>query len=383
MSPDIPTSTKLCPTCGTRLSADASRCLVCGADLGSAEKPIQTTRGVQGSRLPAITLSLPAAIGLLALFLVIGAVLVYFALKQTPEVIIPATPTLTETLTPTPSITPTSLPPTATFTPEPSATPQTYLVQENDTCLGIAAFFGVSVQSIVTLNNLPAACNTLYISQPLLIPQPTPTTTPLPSATLSMGEQTEAACEKVNYVVQANDTLGGIAANYDVPMEAIREENGLPGDSVYLGQNIIIPLCKRFATPGPSPTPTPPPPYPAPNLLLPADGAPFTLANDNVTLQWASVGTLRENEAYAVSVMDVTAGAGDTLVDYVTDTKYILSAALRPADNVPHVFRWWVTVARQVGTDESGNPIWETAGTASTPRVFTWSGTASAATPTP
>jgi hypothetical protein len=164
-------------------------------------------------------------------------------------------------------------------------------------------------------------------------------------------------------------------------MEAIREENGLPGDSVYLGQSIIIPLCRRFATPGPSPTPTPPPPYPAPNLLLPADGTPFTLASDSVTLQWASVGTLRENEAYAVSVLDVTTGAGDTLVDYVTDTKYIVPATLRPNDNVPHVFRWWVTVVRQVGTDESGNPIWEPAGAVSAERLL-WS-EQPAPTPTP
>ncbi len=333
--------------------------------------------------MPSVTLSLPAAIGLLALFLTIGAVLVYFALKQTPEVIVPATATPTATMTTTPTLTTTPVPPTTTYTPEPSATPQTYLVQENDTCLGIAAFFGVSVQSIVTLNGLPAACDTLYINQPLLIPQPTPTVTPLPSATFSPAEQTEAACEKINYVVQANDTLGGIAANYDVPMEAIRAENGLPGDSVYLGQNIVIPLCKRAATPGPSPTPTLPPPYPAPSLLLPPDGAPFTLANDSITLQWASVGTLRENEAYAVSVIDLTGATGDTMTDYVTDTKYIVPAALRPYDNVPHVFRWWVSVVRQTSTDESGNPVWESAGTASAGRVFTWSGAASAATPTP
>ena len=128
--------------------------------------------------MPSVTLSLPAAIGLLALFLTIGAVLVYFALKQTPEVIVPATATPTATMTTTPTLTTTPVPPTTTYTPEPSATPQTYLVQENDTCLGIAAFFGVSVQSIVTLNGLPAACDTLYINQPLLIPQPTPTVTP-------------------------------------------------------------------------------------------------------------------------------------------------------------------------------------------------------------
>jgi ribosomal protein L40E len=74
--------TKLCPTCGTRLSQDATRCLVCGTNLAtpSVEKSSRPARGaVQGSRMPEITLSLPAALGLLALFLTIGAVLVYLA----------------------------------------------------------------------------------------------------------------------------------------------------------------------------------------------------------------------------------------------------------------------------------------------------------------
>ena len=104
MSPEKPTTpTKICPTCGTRLSEDATRCLVCGADLGTSEKPAQPEKPVQGSRMPEITLSLPAAIGLLALFLTIGAVLVFYALKTKPEVVLAltATPTVTITITPT------------------------------------------------------------------------------------------------------------------------------------------------------------------------------------------------------------------------------------------------------------------------------------------
>jgi hypothetical protein len=65
---------------------DATRCLVCGADLTTTEKAAQSSKVVEGSRMPSITLSLPAAIGLLALFLGIGAIIVYFALqRQTPE----------------------------------------------------------------------------------------------------------------------------------------------------------------------------------------------------------------------------------------------------------------------------------------------------------
>ena len=385
MSPEITStpSTKLCPTCGTRLTEDATRCLVCGAELGSIDKPAQPTKAVQGSRMPSITISLPAAIGLLALFLAIGAVMVYFALKTTPEVIIEMTPTPTETITPTTTNTATLAPPTVTNTPEPSPTPKTYQVQADDTCLKIAAFFDISLDSLVTLNNLPIACDTLSIGQSLLIPQPTPTSTPQPSATFSLSEQTEAACEKVNYTVQENDTLGSIASNYNVPMAAIREENGLPGDTVIIGQTIVIPLCRQFATPGPSPTATPPPPYPSPNLLLPADGSPFTLTDDSITLQWASVGTLRDNEAYAIYIEDATSGQGITLLDYATDTRYIIPVTLRPSESRSHAFYWWIVVVRQTSVDDSGNPTWESAGAISAKRVFTWTGGGTLVTPTP
>jgi hypothetical protein len=152
---------------------------------------------------------------------------------------------------------------------------------------------------------------------------------------------------------------------------------------VRFGQKLIIPLCMRNGTPGPTPTATLPPPYPAVPLLLPPDGAPFTLVDEAITLQWASVGALRANEAYAVTIEDVTEGQGRKLVDYVTDTKFIVPDSFRPADNIPHVFRWWVFAVRQDGTDEDGNPIWTVAGAVSAPRVLTWVGILAVATPTP
>ncbi len=327
--------------------------------------------------MPAVTVSLPAALGLLTLFLSIGAILVYFALRQSGQVVDPTvTPTITLTVTPT--ISPTPVTPTPTNTPEPSPTPLAYTVKLGDSCLGIANSFGVSVQSIVVLNDLPATCDTLFEGQKLFIPQPTPTATALPTATLSAAEATEAACPKVDYTVKEGDTLGAIAANYNVPKEAISQYNGLVNDVIRFGQSLTIPLCERAATPGPSPTPTPPPPYGPPNLLLPPDGATFNLADEEITLQWAAVGTLRQNEAYAVTIEDVTQGQGRRTVEYLTDTKYILPNSLRPNDNSPHIFRWTILTVRQVDTDADGNPVWEAAGAQSAPRVFAWSGVASA-----
>jgi hypothetical protein len=118
-------------------------------------------------------------------------------------------------------------------------------------------------------------------------------------------------------------------------------------------------------------------------LLLPTDGASFTLANDNITLQWASIGTLRDNESYVIVIEDVTEGEGRRLTDYVTDTKYIIPVSFRPKDSMPHIFRWYVSTVRRTGTDEQGQPIWSSAGELSTPRVFSWQGVAPEATPKP
>ena len=331
--------------------------------------------------MPEVTLSLPIALGMLVLFLLVGAVIVYIGLNATKHITNP-TPVPSATTTPTASATPTdtalpTIAPTATVQP-----PQPYTVGTGDTCGSIALTFGVSVQSIMILNNLSTQC-LLSVGQKIMIPFPTATPLPQPTVTPPPATQSALACQHVNYNVQQNDTLSIIAANYGVPMQAIKDYNGLSTDNVFVGQSLTIPLCARAATAGPSPTPTIPPPYPAPNLLLPADGAAFTLANDVVTLQWASVGTLLNNEAYQITIEDVTADQGSRIVDYVTDTKYIVPTSFRPKDNTAHIMRWWVTTVRQTGTDDQGQPIWNSAGADSQKRDFTWVGAAVAATPTP
>lgn len=386
MSSETPSKqTIICPTCGTRLNEDADRCLVCGTDLTSSRKSSKPVQAVQRGRIPVITLNLPVALGLLAIFIAIGATLVYIAMRQPTAQAVAPTNTPTVTVTPTSTSTPTPVTPLPTNTPEPSPTPFTYVVKLGDTCSTIAFNFGVSIQSIVLLNELPAACDTLFEGQSLLIPQPTPTPTPLPTSTLSPADATDEACAKIEYTVQDNDTLSSISLNYAVPISVLKSYNGRVNDTVRSGEVLVIPLCERASSPGPSPTPTSPPPYPAPSLLLPADGAPFSTTDDSVTLQWASVGTLRQNEVYEVTVVDVTEGLERKLVDYVPDTKFIVPSSMRPRDANPHVIRWWVQTARQTGTDDEGNPIWEPAGAISDQRVFTWvgSGQPSGITPTP
>ena len=381
MSPES-SSTKLCPTCGTRLAENATRCVVCGSEFTTTPKPkAKSGKAVQGSRMPEVTLSLPVALLVLAGFLVIGAAVLYFTLQGTHQIQAPTpipSPTITPTFTytPTETLIPTDTP---TLTPEP---PIDYTVQAGDSCGAIASLYNSSVAAIISLNSLNSTCTNLRIGQKIKVPRPTPTPLPPATATLESAAATRAACETVQYTPQANDTLSSIASNYGISMQAIKDFNGLSTDTVFIGVVLRIPLCMRAATPGPSPTPTIPPPYQAPNLLLPADGAPFTYTNDAITLQWASIGTLRANEAYLVTLEDVTAGTGTKKVAYVTDTKFIVPVTFRPQDNSPHVLRWTIEAVRQTGSDDQGNPIWTTAGAVSTPRTFIWSGSGLVPTPT-
>ena len=83
-------NTKLCPTCGTRLSENATRCLVCGqtfdkgestAAPAAAAKSKKPEPAVREARMPELTLSLPVAIGLVIIMLAIGAGIVYGVLN--------------------------------------------------------------------------------------------------------------------------------------------------------------------------------------------------------------------------------------------------------------------------------------------------------------
>ena len=381
MAPELNSQTKICPTCGTKLAENAPRCLVCGRTftVKSALKAKQTR---QAQKLPELKLSLPLAIGLLFIILAVGWGLGFLVLRGTGQVT-PSEATATASPSPTFEQSPT---PTVTSTPEPTFTPlppKDYQIRSNDTCSLIAVIFDVTVRSIAELNNLPPNCGVLTVGQTILVPQPTPTASPMATSTLSVNQATESACQKIEYRVGENDTLSGIAANYAVTVETLKTYNGLTSNNIYSGQVITIPLCERLPTAGPTPTATLPPPYQPANLLLPADGAIFTGANDSITLQWAAIGGMLEGESYAVTIEDLTQGQGRKLVDYTNDTKYIVPATFRPVENAPHVIRWWVQPVRQFGTTESGDAIWVSAGSQSVPRVFSWSGIGAVVTQAP
>jgi LysM repeat protein len=323
------------------------------------------------------------AIALLLVFALLSAGVTFAAVQMTGA----GTGDEEPTITVTPSVSPTatvSPQPTATHTPLPTPTPLSHRVGEGETCLQIAAFYGVSIQSIIQLNQLATTC-LLSTGQTLQIPHPTATPTDEPTATLPAAEATRAACQTIDYEVEAGDSLFGIAQNYAVEMQTIKDWNSMTGDGVFEGQVLTIPLCQRTIATGPTATPTVPPPYPAPNLLLPQDGAAFDLSTDTITLQWAAVGELREGEYYRVTIIDVTEGSGTRRIDdYVTDTKYIIPSSFRPNESQAHIMRWWVETVRQIGTNSRGEGLYESAGAESLKRDFSWAGAPTgASTPTP
>ena len=338
-----------------------------------------------GPRIPTVTLSLPVMIGLLIVILGAGGGSVFFLTRPSPTPLNAAPPTLTATITPTITVTSTA---TSTGTPLPptlTPTPMVYTVKTNDNCGKIAYSFNVSINSIIQLNPaLNSDCTNMSIGQKLLIPIPTPTSPPAATSTPNPAQATDSACEIYQYTVKDGDTLGGISANFSVPSQAIKDWNGLTSDIVFAGMPLKIPTCKRYPTAGPTPTATPPPPYPPATLLLPADGATFTSGSDSITLQWSTVGSLRQNEFYAVTIEDLTDTNVQKLVDYVTDTKYIVPTSLRPSGSSPHIFRWSILPVRQTGSTKDGQPVYVPGGQPSASRVFGWvGGGAAGATPTP
>lgn len=184
----------------------------------------------------------------------------YFA-TETPTATLTFTPTSTNTPTSTPTETPT---PTITFTPTPSA-PFEYTVQEGDFLFAIIDKFGLGddgLSLILLLNphkpndpqgNFGINPDTMSVSigQKIIIPNPDmqmPTATPVPLDTLRRGT-------KIEYRVQANDTIAGIALKFNSLAEEILKENDLDNANlIFIGQLLVIPV--NLVTPVPTLAPT-------------------------------------------------------------------------------------------------------------------------------
>ncbi len=120
---------------------------------------------------------------------------------------------------------------------------QEYTVRSGDTIWQISRRFGVSMQDIIDLNNITNASR-IYPGQVLRIPVPT---------------QPPAPGQRV-YVVRPGDSLWTISRRFGVSIDDILAANDLANPNlIYPGQELIIPGPGQ---PGPEPEPEPEPPVP-------------------------------------------------------------------------------------------------------------------------
>jgi LysM repeat protein len=356
----------LCPTCGTRVGAAATKCLVCGTDLTATTSAAKPGR----PRAAQVSLSVPLLIGVIVILLIAGAGLVYAAMSGKLPVAEKSTPTVTPSNTPLPTATFT---PTPTETPIPTPTPLPpveYSIQSGDTCIAIAFNAKISVASLEAANPT-LNCQFLVVGAKIMVPQPTPTVTPLPSATLPASVKT--APVRPTHIVIAGETLAGIAKFYGINIVDLMQVNGVTDpNKIKAGDVLTIPVDLRV-TPGPTPTATLPPPWAAPAILNPDDGKAFK-ADETITLQWAAVGQLHPAEFYYVTIEDVSCGCAQVKSYAMLENKFIVPVEMRPTEAAPHLFRWNVTTVRQRNFGANTPPVYDAAGAVSPNRGFIWAG---------
>lgn len=189
---------------------------------------------------------------------------------ETPTPTVTHTPTNTSTPTPAPTETSTpTITPTATF-----SSPFTYTVQEGDYLALLVERFNLGddgVALILLLNpfdpengiGIDPATQYIIPGQVILLPNPgmeLPTATPIPP-NLPRGT-------KINYTVQAGDSLGSIAADFNSTIDDIIKENNIENpNELFVGQLLVIPV--NMVTPTATRPPTSTPITPGPGTVLP------------------------------------------------------------------------------------------------------------------
>ncbi len=95
-----------------------------------------------------------------------------------------------------------------------------HIVKKGDSLYKIARKYGVSIDEILHLNNIPDRNVPLRIGERLVIQK---------------GDK-----GKITYIVKAGDTLSEIARRYGVSVSELRDWNSLKGDLIRVGQRLVI-----------------------------------------------------------------------------------------------------------------------------------------------
>ena len=275
-----------CLHCGTPATQKTEICMMCGRPVDSL--PLKAS--FSGSWLG-------VALGVL---IIVGLVMwinsyqpLYREAVQAAQETARPTATVTPMVTPTPTATAMSQP-TSTLVVTPTPTPRTHVVERGQTLYYLARQYQVSIDDIVTLNNILDS-RILSIGQELVIPD----------SPVSFDNGNELPPQIV-HVIQPGETLSGLSFEYDTPIDAIVAANpDIDLDLIYEGQEIIIPLAMPTATPTPTLLPTPTatltPPYISPDLLTPTDGQVVT--GSVLLFNWTATGWLADDEFYVLQLI--------------------------------------------------------------------------------
>jgi LysM repeat protein len=210
-------------------------------------------RGRGSSRLVSVLLGLAlistlVAFGIAAGFIRLPSGVPIAAITPTPTAALG--PTSPPTDTPTPIAGPTFTP-SPTAVPTPSASAATgevlHVVQPGETLTSISLLYNVPIDAIIARNGITDP-NNIQAGQTLVIPlgaaSPSPSATITGSPSITPNPSKTPAATSFTYVVQSNDTLSAIAAQFNVSVQAILDVNPdiTDPDKIFVGQHIIIPV---------------------------------------------------------------------------------------------------------------------------------------------
>ncbi len=326
------------------------------------------------------------------------------------------------TNTPRPTLvfaTVTPAPPTASPSPSPTITPTQgpclQRVQPGDSLISVIVRCGHRdldpvMSTVVALNDL-ADASRIQEGQEIQVPWPTATFDPNAVPTPTTEGQANATIDPFAVVAAGGVEFLGVALPATATLPAgiqwhtvVKDENiitigvqyganvrvlselnpqisfsqcdfglqfGGPNCTVllYEGQQMRVPAPTPtpFLSPTPNgsetPTPTATATFNLPGALSPSDRA-FFANGELITLRWTATGTLAADEAYLVTVEDLTTGQVFTAT--TSELSFVLPDEWRVQEAARHDFQWTIGV---ITVGQQDNPRYTTE-----PRQFTWQG---------